>query len=78
MTTNGLEQFSADEIIDELVRRGAPDETVRLINERLLHPVSSIEELRRRVRLGGPIGGLCRAALDKLETLSDPREIVGL
>jgi hypothetical protein len=47
---NGIERFTSDEVLDELVRREGPDGAVRKFNELAWdEPVSSIEELRGRL-----------------------------
>ena len=37
-------------LIDELIRREGADSVVRMVNEGARYPVSSVEELRQRLR----------------------------
>ncbi len=49
MNTPNLERFTSDEILDEIVKREGPDGAVREYNKVTPNPVSSIDELRRRL-----------------------------
>jgi hypothetical protein len=49
MSTDGIELFTGDEILDELVRREGPDGAVRLFNAGARYPVSSVDEIRERL-----------------------------
>ena len=47
---SGIELIPGDELVDVLVRRHGPDWLVRMVNEGAWYPVSSIDELRQRLR----------------------------
>jgi hypothetical protein len=49
MSADGIEQFTASEILDELERRVGPDGAVHLYNEHARYPVSSVDEIRERL-----------------------------
>jgi hypothetical protein len=49
MSTDGIELFTGDEILDQLVRREGPDGAVRLFNAGARYPVASVAEIRERL-----------------------------